>query len=121
MPRYILLLRENPADYAGMTPQAMKDLVARYGAWASEMGQKGKLREGLKLADDGGRHLRRQGSGLAATDGPYAEAKELIGGFFVLEAADYAEVEALAAGCPHLHSVPGNWIEIRAIDEAANA
>ena len=117
MPRYVLLLHETPADYAAMTAAQMKDLVARYAAWSREMREKGVLKDGHKLTDDGGRRLTRSGKGVVATDGPYSEAKEVIGGLFVIEAADDAEAEALTRGCPHLHSGEHNWVELRRIDE----
>ena len=50
-----------------------------------------------------------------ATDGPFVEAKDLIGGYFMIDAVDYAEAEKIAETCPHL---TGNqWIEIRRIEE----
>ena len=47
-------------------------------------------------------------------DGPYAEAKDVIGGFFIIEAESHEEAQRLADDCPHLHG--DNWIEVRAID-----
>jgi hypothetical protein len=47
------------------------------------------------------------------TDGPYAEAREVIGGLFILEAADYEEAVALSRDCPHLDF---GSIEIREIE-----
>lgn len=117
MPRYVLLLHETPADYAAMTPAEMKDLVARYSAWSQTMRQQGKVKDGIKLTDGGGRRLARSSGGIVATDGPYSEAKEVIGGLFVIEAADDAEAEALTRNCPHLHSGERNWVELRRIDE----
>ncbi len=52
-----------------------------------------------------------------ASDGPYAEAKDVIGGYFVIEAKDAAEAEAITRDCPHLASSPGNWIELRPIED----
>jgi hypothetical protein len=112
MNQYLLLLHETPGDYSSLSPAQMQEEVARYGAWAGEMAQRGLLVSGEKLTDDGGRHLR---AGPLASDGPYAEAKDVIGGFFMIKAASDAEAETLAASCPHLRS--RNWIEIRRIDK----
>jgi hypothetical protein len=111
MHQYLLLLHETPGDYASLSPAQMQEEVARYGAWAGDLAQKGLLVSGEKLADDGGRHLR---AGGVAVDGPYAEAKDVIGGFFMVKAADDAQAEKMAASCPHLRG--RNWIEIRRID-----
>lgn len=111
MNQYLLLLHETPGDYSSLSPAQMQEEVARYGAWAAEMAQKGLLVSGEKLSDDGGRHLR---AGRLAIDGPYAEAKDVIGGFFIVKAENDAHAEQLAAGCPHLKG--RNWIEIRRVD-----
>lgn len=42
--------------------------------------------KGVKLADDGGWHLRRSENGVTVTDGPYTETKDVIGGLFIIEA-----------------------------------
>ena len=114
MHEYLLLLHETPGDFADLSPAEMQAIIARYSAWAQEMGQKGLLVSAQKLADDGGRHLRAGASGTLASDGPYAEAKDVIGGLFILKAANDSEAEMLAAACPHMRG--RNWIEIRRID-----
>jgi hypothetical protein len=53
-----------------------------------------------------------------ATDGPYAEAKDVIGGFFMVSAADREAARRIADTCPHL-DLPGNWIELREVDARA--
>jgi hypothetical protein len=117
MKQFILMLHEQPDQYTGMSPQQMQDVIARYSAWSRDMAQKGHLAGGEKLTDDGGRHLKRNAKGAFATDGPYAEAKDVIGGYFVMHANDMAHAEQLSASCPHLQG--DNWIEIREIDPVA--
>lgn len=114
MHQYLLLLHETPASYADLSADQMQEIVQRYRAWAGEMAQRGHLLGGDKLMDDGGRHLKLVDGQPLATDGPYAEALDIIGGTFMLKADSDAEAEALAATCPHLHG--SNWIEIRRID-----
>jgi hypothetical protein len=114
MNQYLLMLHETPGDYASLSPAQMQEEVARYGAWAGDLAQRGLLVSGEKLVDDGGRHLKAGANGHLASDGPYAEAKDVIGGFFMIKAANDAEAEKLAATCPHLRG--RNWIEIRRID-----
>lgn len=114
MNTYLLLLHERPADAADISPAAMKELIQRYKTWADGLAAQGRLAGGEKLTDDGGRHLKLSAGKALATDGPYAEAQDVIGGYFLIRAADAAEAETLAAGCPHLQG--RQWIEIRRID-----
>jgi hypothetical protein len=114
MHTYLLLLHETPAAQPSLSADEMAALVRRYSDWAADLAQRGLLVSGEKLTDDGGRQLRRDGAQVLATDGPYAEAHDVIGGFFSIRAASDAEAEALAATCPHLGGQ--NWIEIRRIE-----
>ncbi|MFO1330107.1 MAG: YciI family protein [Rubrivivax sp.] len=114
MPQYMLLLHERPADDAQMSPAELKEIVSRYKAWAEQLAARGQLAGGEKLADDGGRVLRLQGGRPVAHDGPYAEAHDVVGGYFTIVADDDAAAEAIAGGCPHLRG--RNWIEIRRVD-----
>jgi hypothetical protein len=115
MDQYLLLLHETPTGYADLSPAQMQEMIARYAAWAQSMAEKGHLVSGHKLTDDGGVQLRRRGSETLATDGPYAEARDVIGGFFVIRAAGDAQARELAASCAHLQH-GSNWIEVRKID-----
>ena len=55
-----------------------------------------------------------RGSGTMVTDGPFAETKEVIGGFTLIKAADMTEAAALARGCPIL--ARGGEVEVRPLD-----
>lgn len=114
MNQYMLILHEQPASYAHMGAAEMKALIERYRAWSAGLAQQGLLAGGEKLSDDGGRHLRLAGGKPLASDGPYAEAHDVVGGYFTIKAASDADAERLAATCPHLRGT--NWIEIRRID-----
>ncbi len=114
MSRYMLFLHESPSDFSKFSPEEMQKIVERYGAWSQSMAQSGKLAGGQKLKDEGGRVLARKNGQTIVRDGPYSETKEMIGGFFILEAEDYREAEELARGCPHLEY--GGRIEIREVD-----
>lgn len=114
MAKYLLLLHENPSRYAAMTPAEMGDIIERYTAWSKRLAAEGKLVGGEKLKDDGGRRLQRKAAQVVAADGPYIEAKDVIGGFFMIEAASMKEAESLIQDCPHLSG--DNWIELRAIE-----
>lgn len=113
MPKYMLFLHESPDLAKDWTPEQMQSVIERYGAWSSGLAERGKLAGGEKLRDEGGRHLRSNGSGITVADGPYSETKEIVSGFFMVEAADYDEATGIAKTCPHLEH---GWIEVREIE-----
>ncbi|WP_119678733.1 YciI family protein [Indioceanicola profundi] len=114
MAKFVLILRETPAATAALSPAEMQACIEEYMAWSAKLAQAGRLIGGEKLMDEGGRRLKRQEGRLLVTDGPYTEAKDVIGGLFIIEAADYAEAEGLVADCPHLAI---GEIELRQIHE----
>lgn len=111
MPKFMLLLFDNPSDYAGFTPDQMQQVVKDYGAWAQEMGKAGKLVSGDKLADEGGKVITQAG----VTDGPFAESKEVLGGYFIVNAESYGEAVELARNSPHVKY--GASTHVRQIDD----
>jgi hypothetical protein len=114
MNQYLLLLHEKPADAVQVSAAEMKEIVGRYKAWSGGLAQRGLLTGGEKLIDDGGRQLRLKNGQPLASDGPYAEAHDVIGGYFVIKAQSDAMAEELAQSCPHLRGT--QWIEIRRIE-----
>ena len=116
MTQYMLLLHQAPNYNTDLPREKMMEMTKRYMAWADGMRQKGKLAGGEKLAAGGVRYIRVKDGKPMASDGPYAEAKDVIGGYFVIEAKDAAEAEAIAKDCPHLGLAATNWVEIRPID-----
>jgi len=114
MTQYLLLLHSKPSVDATLTPSAMQEAVARYKAWAGALAAKGQLAGGEKLTDDGGRALRLRDGVPVASDGPYAEAQDVVGGYFLINAGSDDEAARIAATCPHLAGT--QWIEIRRVD-----
>lgn len=116
MDQYLLLLHENPADYADLSPSEMQAIIDRYRQWAARMAAEGRIAGGYKLADEGGKRIRagRGGDAALVTDGPYAEAKDVVGGLFIVNAASYDEAVRIASTCPHVRG--GNVVEVRRIE-----
>jgi hypothetical protein len=115
MTQYMLLLHQGPGNMADLPREKMMEIVKRYYTWSTTMREKGKLVGGEKLANGGVRHIKVKDGKPVASDGPYAEAKDVIGGYFTIEAKDVAEAEAIAKECPHLWNGT-NWIELRPVD-----
>lgn len=114
MPQFMLLLHDGPASFAKMSPTEMQSVVQRYVAWSQRLRARGTIIEGKKLAADPGRVMRRKGHDVLVTDGPFAESKEVTGGYFLIDASDYDEAVALATDCPHLDYQ--GTIEVRRVD-----
>jgi hypothetical protein len=113
LPDYILLLHESGTMPTDMSPADMQAIIQRYVAWRQRVQQGGRKVSGHKLVDGTGRVMRGAGEMARVIDGPYAEAREVIGGLFTIEAASYDEVVALCRDCPHLDFGP---IEIREVE-----
>src|SRR3954447_423921 len=112
MANYLLLLYSDPTRWKSLSHDDMQPIVTKYMAWADEMRSRGGV--GNKLADDHGRVLRSTGGKPRVTDGPYSETKEVLGGYFQIQAANYDEAVKFAMTCPHLEY--GGTVEVRVIE-----
>ena len=121
MAQYMLLLHQVPNYNADLPREKMLEMTKRYMAWADGLRQKGRMVGGEKLSASGGRHIKVKDGKPVASDGPYAEAKDVLGGYFVIEAKDAAEAETIAKDCPPLALSTTNWVEIRPIDDMTQA
>ena len=113
MPQYMLLLHDT-GTFPDLSPEDIQGVIRRYMEWRNRVASAGRSINGHKLKDGEGRLLRGKVGAPVVTDGPYAEAKEIIGGLFVIDARDYEEAQRLASDCPHLDF---GTIEIREIEQ----
>lgn len=112
MPKYLLLLHLPKDADAGLSPEEIQAIIQKYSDWRARLEREGRFLGGQKLRDDG-RVLRRQGSQVSITDGPYGEAKEVLAGYFLVEAASYEQaVEVAKAGPHHLRGT----VEVREVE-----
>lgn len=113
--RYMMILHDSTTAIAGMSPREIGEIVGRYNTWRDKIAQAGHLKDGAKLADEGGKHITMKDGKVSVRDGSYAETKEIVGGFFMISAKDYAEAVRISEDCPHL--ALGGRIELREVDE----
>lgn len=107
---YLLLFRNaGPDTHAHLTPAERAALAERWNAWVASLLAKDQMRSGHPLALDG-RVVSGPG-GERITDGPYAEAKEVVGGYVVIKAANLDTAAEIARGCPGLSI--GLTVEVR--------
>ena len=109
MPSFMLLLYDNPANWAKLSPEEMQKAIEKYMAWT----KKPFTRDSKRLAEDVGRVVRSQGGKPKATDGPYSETKEILGGYYTIEAASYDEAVKLALDHPQVEY--GGTVEVRQV------
>ena len=102
MAEFIYLYRNDPAEReANMgTPELAQKSMQRWMVWMRELESKGHLRNAGQPLESDGKVVR--GNAKSVTDGPFIEAKDVIGGFSIIEATDIAQAAELAKGCPGL-------------------
>lgn len=115
---FLFLFRDSrPEIYASLSEAGRRELVAQWTAWVDGLMQQGKMQSGYPL------HLQgcvvSGDRGEILTDGPYAESKEAVAGYFLLSVADKAEAVAIARECPSLSF--GLSVEVRPIAEFSPA
>jgi hypothetical protein len=114
MQNYLLLLRGGNSVFGAMTPEQIQATVGQYRAWGEKVRESGRMVGSNKLEDDSGRVLEANGSGKAkVTDGPYAETKDVVGGYYLIQADSFEDAVEVAQGCPH---VQFGTIEVRRIE-----
>jgi hypothetical protein len=109
----MLILHNAPGVLQTLSPEQMQRKVEQYQAWIDKIRSSGRYVSSEKLGEEGGKLLNRQRGRLNVVDGPYSEAKEVVGGYFVFRAANYDEAIALTRDCPFLDD---GRIELRQTD-----
>ena len=112
MAEYLLLLIGDEAGYAALDEKATEALLAAHGTFTEAIEAAGvPVRYGAELDLSGtARTVRPDGAGFTVTDGPYAEAKEQLGGLYVIDVPTIEEAVEWAKRIPLL---PGDAIEVR--------
>jgi hypothetical protein len=113
--RYLLLICTEEANDLAMSPDEAAARMARYGAFGEEMGRRGVLQGGARLHPTSDATTVRVRDGEVLTfDGPFAETKEQMGGYYVVDCKDLDEAIEVAAKIP---GASEGSIEVRPIWE----
>jgi hypothetical protein len=107
MPQFMLLLYDDPSGWNKLSPEEMQKAIEKYVAWT----KKPFTVDSKRLGMDAGKVMRSHNGAARTTDGPYSETKEVLGGFYLIDAANYDEAVARTADHPHLEY--GGTIEVR--------
>lgn len=106
---YVLLIHSDETAWAAMPPPAQAELLGAYAAYTRALVEAGVMRGGQRLMPAAGATLLR---GDAVLDGPYAETKEQLGGFYMIEAPDHGTALDWARRCPGARH---GTVELRAV------
>jgi hypothetical protein len=104
--KFLVLIHLDEARMAAMPAREMSDLNARHLTFNDELRASGHFVEAEALEPASTRATLRLGQSRGrerVVDGPFAEAKEVVAGFYLLEARDLAEATAIAARIPSAH------------------
>lgn len=113
--RVMVMIKANAQSEAGEMPT--DDILTRMGNYNEELVKAGVMLGGEGLKDSSqGKRLRLQGSSVSVTDGPFAETKELIAGFWIWQVKSMDEALAWAKRCPTSADQPTE-LELRPIFE----
>jgi len=98
---YMLLILEPPGQRATRTEAEGRELYERMVRFSDDLKARGVLRASQSLRTDAdGVRVRSRGGRREQIDGPFAESKEMIGGYFILDVATREEAVAIAGEVP---------------------
>ncbi len=114
---YMILIYADEQFYGDMPEKELAEVMAAYGRYEAEMTAAGVMRGGAELAPShAATTVRLRGGKITCCDGPFAETKEHLGGYFLIECANLDEAIKWAAKCP---SAPHGSIEVRPLAASA--
>ncbi len=99
--RYLMLICVDESTGEALSPAEAEASMAEYGVFMEEMGKRGALQGGERLRPTSDATTVRVRDGeTVASDGPFAETKEQVGGYFVVDAKDLDDAIEIAALIP---------------------
>jgi len=107
---FILLFRGSQWD-KGLSPEQIQKVMNQFMGWFERLREEGRVRAGQPL-ERTGKIVSGKG-GRTVADGPFAESKEAIGGYFLLDVANLEEAIEIARQCPILEY--GSTVEVRPV------
>ncbi len=108
MSEYIFLYR---GGEAGRSPEKMQQTMQKWVAWLKGLAEKGHVKDQGQPLERTGKLVK--GKQKTVTDGPFAEAKDIVGGYTLIEARDLEQAVELSKGCP-IFDVEGA-VEVRPV------
>ena len=111
--KYLLLIYHNEAEFMKLAPEQMAPMYKEYGEFSEQLISSGKHIASNQLQPTAtATTVRLRGGKRLVTDGPFAETKEQLGGFYLVDAKDLDDAIAIAARIP---SARDGSIEVRPV------
>ena len=107
MSEFTFLFRGTPPT----SPEEMQKVMEKWVAWFKELGAKGYIKDPGHPLERTGKVVK--GQQKVVNDGPYAESKDIVGGYTLIEAKDLDHAVEISKGCPILDV--GGSVEVRPI------
>ena len=108
MEKFMLIFHGGQAN--GQSPEVMQAQMGKWMAWIEKLNKEGKFVSGEPLLP-GGKTV--SGTQKTVTDGPYTEGKEVVGGYFIVNANDFDEAVEIAKDCPDYEY--GGSVQVRQV------
>lgn len=108
MNEFMMIFRTENMDNSAQTPEEMQAVMQIWQDWIGGIAAQGKFVSTNALGSKG-KTVSTEG---VITDGPYAELKEIVGGYIIVKADNLDEAVKLSEGCPIL-SIPNGKVEVR--------
>jgi hypothetical protein len=83
---------------AGRSPERAQQMMQKWMSWLKELGEKGHIKDQGQPLERTGKVVR--GKQKTVTDGPFAETKDIVGGYTLIQARDLEQAVQLSKGCP---------------------
>jgi hypothetical protein len=116
--RYLILVGHDEKGGKTLSPEQHQALFAAYQKYEADLRQAGVLLGGEPLqSSERAVRITSQGGKRKLLDGPFSESKEIIGGYFVLEAKTQEEALEWASRCPAAQLGSWSYVELREIQE----
>lgn len=117
--KYMLLIHEDEQAFLNLSETQRQAIYAEYGRFSQEIAASGHLVGGSELLPTtSATSVRVRNGKRLVTDGPFAETREQLGGYYLVEAKDLDEAIALAARIP---SARTGTVEVRPLAPAMSA
>lgn len=100
MEKFMLIFRQNPAALQSAAPEQIQANLGRWMTWLNDLAQSGKLAGGEQLTPNAKAKVVNHKQ--LVTDGPFTEAKEIVGGFVIINAENIEAALEIAKTCPNL-------------------
>ena len=97
MSEYVFLYR---GGESGRSPEIAQQMMQKWMTWLKDLGAKGHIKDQGQPLERSGKLVK--GKQKTVTDGPFAEAKDVVGGYTLIEARDITQAVELSKGCPIL-------------------